>query len=494
MKNQNSTILKAWGITVGVLEIAYALEIVKGVRTISFYLLFSAICLAPLVGAIILYVKNIKPEIIKYVCAIGYGIFYTFMLFSGGNVLTCVYSLPILFVLVLTMDKKFIRFAGVGNVLINVIYIVSECITDTSSLKVNLTSYEIQIALSILCSVFAVLSVKTVYEEHSNQVLQIQKRESMLTKTLSGVNNLTEEVKAVVEVVTRACADIGTSSENTIVAMTEIVQGTAQTAELVEDQLRKTNNIQTIIQSTASGATDSLSYINKVNEETQVGSQIMVDLAENSVKLQAMSAKTEEQMNELKTTTESVSSIVSIITGIAGKTNLLALNASIEAARAGEFGKGFAVVANEIHSLSQQTKDATVSIDNLINGLQAVTADTISVVNSMAELNNLQDINTQHAAKIFEDISTSARLSKEITEDCKNQFNRLEDANSHIVDSIATVSAVSEEVTANTTQARETAANNADVVLNANKSINRLNDALNALVTILSEEKRERAN
>ena len=489
MKHQNSTILKAWGITAGVLEIAYALEIVKGVRTVSFYLLFSAICLVPLVGAIILYAKNIKPGIIKYMCAIGYGVFYAFMLFSGGNVLTCVYSLPILFVLVLTMDKKFIGFVGIGNVLINVIYIVSECVMDSSLIKSNLTTYEIQIALCVLCSVFSALSVKTIYEEHSNQVLQVQKRESILTKTLSGVNNLMDEVKEVVEVVTRACADIGTSSESTIIAMTEIVQGTAQTAELVEDQLHKTNDIQTIIQSTASGATDSLSYINKVNEETQVGNQIMVDLAENSAKLQAMSTKTEEQMNELKTTTESVSSIVSIITGIAGKTNLLALNASIEAARAGEFGKGFAVVAEEIHSLSQQTKDATISIERLINGLQAVTTDTISIVNNMAELNNLQDINTQHAAKIFEDISTSARLSKDITEDCKNQFNRLESANSHIVDSIATVSAVSEEVTANTTQAREIAANNADVVLSANKSINRLNDALNALVAVLSEEK-----
>lgn len=103
-----------------------------------------------------------------------------------------------------------------------------------------------------------------------------------------------------------------------------------------------------------------------------------------------------QAFHELETNFYQIETMSKGISGIASKTNLLALNASIEAARAGEAGRGFSVVADEIRELSTSTKSMVDgingSIKQLFMGIENLRQEIIASKEAITD--NLQYSNT----------------------------------------------------------------------------------------------------
>lgn len=147
-----------------------------------------------------------------------------------------------------------------------------------------------------------------------------------------------------------------------------------------------------------------------------------------------------ESIRKLNEHTYTIRSMIEIVDDLAEQSHLLAVSASIEASQAGELGKGFAVVAQEMRSLAEQSKQATVQVRILLNDIKNASGAAVLATElgfNTVHKNSEQSGETQQLLQmITKQINDVVETTEAIAVSNQKQFAEFE----HIATSMAVLS------------------------------------------------------
>jgi len=188
----------------------------------------------------------------------------------------------------------------------------------------------------------ALIFTRSVTRELREAIAQITSAGmEILATTAQGASGAAETAAAVNE------------TSTTVAEVKQTAELSAQKAKAVSEAAQKAAQVS---QKGRSSVGEVVQGINQIRERVEFVGESVVRLSEQS---------------------QAIGEIIAAVSNLADQSNLLAVNASIEAAKAGEQGKGFAVVAQEVRSLAEQSKQATVQVRTILGEIQKATSASV---------------------------------------------------------------------------------------------------------------------
>ncbi|MDE6846902.1 MAG: hypothetical protein K2J99_14230 [Lachnospiraceae bacterium] len=458
-----------------ILEASYFLEVMKGARTVPYYITFSILALGPVIWELIVFSRKPDCPRLKYYIGTFYSIFYIFVVFTTVSVIAFTFIIPIYLVLILYSDFRLCACVSGGGFIVNVIFLVYQGLNGSLHSE-DMATYEIRIALLLVLGIFICLATKTLEKVNNMKLSELDKEKETVSNLLNSVMAISGQMSSGIVDVTEQMQELGDAVSETRNAMQEVSEGTNDTAESIQNQLSKTEDIQNSIEQMAKVVENIAENMSQAKENVGSGRDDIDMLLKQMTASEKVGKEAVEDMKVLEEYTSDMQSIIDLITSVASQTSLLALNASIEAARAGETGRGFAIVATEISNLANQTQEATVKITEVIQNVSSKLKIAVDAVGQLMDSNRKQSESAAHASESFGMIAESTNQVNEQSVYLSDAVTRLTEANSGIVESIQTISAIVQEVSAHSQETYTVSETNTRIVQEVSRLVESLND------------------
>jgi methyl-accepting chemotaxis protein len=286
-----------------------------------------------------------------------------------------------------------------------------------------------------------VVAVQAAVEAMESSVAQVSRGVGSLSEYVSATTTAVGEMAAALEEVRRKGAELDRTMDTAL----DDVDHLAGAGREAEATLGELETLASHATGTLAAVKASMKALERAAEESQANAGLVAEMAERSggvvqetvhgiETLRAAVSDAHHRVASLGRRSDDIDQVVDFISEVAGRTNLLSLNASIIASQAGEHGKAFAVVADQIRDLAAQIARSTKSIGDIIHAVREDVEATAALIdrgdalavegvqlarNSLEALGQIQRttaLGTQAAGEIRAAVEVHAGSSRDLSQ------------------------------------------------------------------------------
>lgn len=439
---------RIWLVFALLLSANYGTDVSQGGYPSTNFIIFLILCWVPFfAGDLLLRIRGKADDRYRYALVVGYGIFYTFLICTTDSPIAFTYILPVVSLLVLYKDRKFMvgcAIANIASVIISVIYHLVVLGQNTATDQKN---YQLQIACLLLCYIGYIMSIRHLIESDGALTNSIKADLKRVVTTVEQVKTASNTIMDGITVVRELATENKHGSDIVVDGMNKLTDHNGQLQSRTASSQEMTGDINSQVQNVVSMINDMVSLTAESGKHAKTSSVDLESLVQTAGTMADLSNEVEHILDAFKAEFETVKQETGTIDSISSQTNLLALNASIEAARAGEAGKGFSVVAEQIRKLSTETKDSSGQISEALSRLDEISEKMTSSIEETLKLIQATLEKVTQTGENVNKITQDSSLLGEHIQTIDSAMKEVESSNRQLVENMEQVSSIVETMT-----------------------------------------------